>query len=138
MSQPAPLPHSQRVAIPLTVVVALLATVVAYLGTREVPPAALAVPASPFTAATVNGNVRSIVLPRMEVELPAGPHQKEFVVACTTCHSAHLVLNQPPFAGDKWSGIVKKMVKTYGAPIAVEGEPALVEYLTAIRGKPQP
>jgi hypothetical protein len=132
MSQSA---NTQRVAIPLTVVVALIATVVAYLGTRDVPSSSVAAPAFSFTAATVNGNVRSIVLPRTEVELPAGPHQKEFVVACTTCHSAHLVLNQPPFAGDKWSGIVKKMVKTYGAPIAVEEEPALVEYLTAIRGK---
>jgi hypothetical protein len=127
--------NTQRVAIPLTVVVALITTLVAFLGTRDAPPASVAAPSLEFTAATVNGNVRSIVLPRTEVELPAGPHQKEFVVACTTCHSAQLVLNQPPFASDKWSGIVKKMVKTYGASIAVEDEPALVEYLTAIRGK---
>jgi hypothetical protein len=133
MSQPANLPHTQRVAIPLTVVVALIATVVAFLGTRDAPPASPDAPAVSFTPATVNGQVRSIVLPRTDVELPAGPHQKEFVVACTTCHSAHLVLNQPHFAADKWSGIVKKMVKTYGAPISLEDEPALVEYLTAIR-----
>ncbi len=135
MNQPAHLPPTQRVAIPLTAVVALIATAVAFIATRDAPPVSVAAPPSAFTAATVNGNVRSITLPRMEVELPAGPHQKEFLVACTTCHSAHLVLNQPAFTGDKWSGIVKKMVKTYGASIAVDDEPALVEYLMAIRGK---
>jgi hypothetical protein len=135
MSQPAHLPQSQRVAIPLIVAVALITTGIAFLGTRGAPPATPAAPAPGFTAAALNGTVRSITLPRTEVELPAGPHQQEFAVACTTCHSASLVLGQPPFPRKKWGEIVRKMVTAFGAPIAAEDEPALVEYLTAIRGK---
>ena len=125
--------HPQRVALPLTIVVALIATAIAYFGTRDAPLPELASP--PVTAAAVNGSVRSIVLPHLEVDVPSGPHQREFVVACTTCHSAALVLNQPPFPQPKWGEIVQKMVKTYGAPIAPQDELQLVEYLVAIRGK---
>jgi hypothetical protein len=132
VSEPRP---TGRLAIPLTVIVALIASAVAYFGTRDAPLLPTATQSPPFTAATVNGSVHSIILPTTEVALPAGPHQKEFVVACTTCHSAQLVLNQPPFPEAKWGEIVKKMAKVYGAPIAVEEEPALVAYLTAIRGK---
>jgi hypothetical protein len=124
-----------RLAIPMTLVVALGATAVAYVGTRDAPPPASAWPVPAFTGARVDGSLRSIVLPQAEVELPPGPHQKEFVVACTACHSAHIVLNQPPFPRAKWGEIVQKMVKTFGAPIRADEEPALVEYLVAIRGK---
>ncbi len=126
--------QTQRVAIPLTVVVALIASAVTYFGTRDAPTSPAAA-TSAYSPATVKGTVRSIVLPQSDVGLPAGPHQKEFVVACTTCHSARLVLNQPPFPRAKWGEIVKKMVKVYGAPIVVEEEGPLVEYLVVIRGK---
>ncbi len=122
-------------ALPLTIVVALIATAIAYFGTRDAPAPVASMPAPTVTAAAVNGSVRSIVLPHLDVEVPPGPHQREFVVACTTCHSAALVLNQPAFPQAKWGEIVQKMVKTYGAPIAPDDEPQLVEYLVAIRGK---
>lgn len=124
-----------RVVVPLTIVVAIITTAIAYFGTRDSPPPLAALPAPAVSAATVDGSVRSIVLPQLDVELPPGPHQQEFVVACTTCHSARLVLNQPPLPAKKWGDIVQKMVKTFKAPIAPAQEPALVEYLVAIRGK---
>lgn len=126
--------HRPRIAVPLTIIVALITTAIAYFGTRDTPPL-VTLPVPAVTGATVDGSVRSIVLPHMDVELPPGPHEQEFVVACTTCHSARLVLNQPPLPRKKWGEIVQKMVKTYGAPIGAEEEPVLVEYLFAIRGK---
>ena len=39
------------------------------------------------------------------------------------------------FPQAKWGEIVKKMVKVYGAPIAADEEPPLVEYLVSIRSK---
>jgi hypothetical protein len=132
MSPPA---NTQRVAIPLTIAVALVTTAIAYFGTRDVPAPLASLPTPTVTAATVQGSVRSIVLPVTEIELPPGPHQREFIGACTTCHSARLVLNQPAFPRAKWGEIVKKMVKVYGAPIAAEQEPPLLEYLAAIRGE---
>jgi hypothetical protein len=135
MTQPIPPPrHSQRVAIPLTVVVAAITSGIAYYATQDAPPSPGAT-ASAYTATTVRGSAHSIVLPRSEVELPPGPHQREFAVACTTCHSAQIVLNQPAFPRAKWTELVQKMVKTFGAPISAAEEPALVEYLVAIRGK---
>ncbi len=124
-----------RIAVPLAIVVAIITTAVAYFGTRTVPPPLAALPVPAVTAATVDGSVRSIVLPHLDVELPPGPHQQEFVVACTTCHSPRLVLNQPPLERAKWSAIVQKMVKTFKAPVVAEAEPAVMEYLVAIRGK---
>jgi hypothetical protein len=128
-SEPRP-----RLAVPLTIVVAIITTAVAYYGTRDTPPLA-ALPVTAVSAATVDDTVRSIALPQLDVALPPGPHQKEFVVACTTCHSARLVLNQPPLDRKKWDTIVQKMVKTFKAPIAAEQEPAVMEYLLAIRGQ---
>ena len=66
----------QRVALPLTIVVALVATAIAYFGTRDAPWPLAELPAPTVSAAIVNGSVRSIVLPQTPVELPPGPHQR--------------------------------------------------------------
>jgi len=124
--------HSQRVAIVLTVLVGAIATAVAYLGTREStrgtvsPPVALLDTTLP---------VETIVLPHDEPELPAGPHQRTFLVSCTICHSTRMVLTQPPFRREQWAEVVHKMVKTFGAPITPESEGRIVDYLTTVRGQ---
>ncbi len=124
--------HSQTVAIVLTVVVGVIATVVAYLGTREGTQAPAARPAV-ATGATLP--VDMIVLPHDEPELPSGPYQRQFATSCTICHSPRLVMTQPPFPRKQWAEVVAKMVKTYGAPITPEGQEQIVDYLTTIRGK---
>jgi hypothetical protein len=124
--------HSQRVAIVLTVLVGVIATAVAYLGTRENPQ----VPVSPSAApAETTLPVQTIVLPHGEPELPPGPHQRTFVVSCTICHSTRLVMTQPPFSRKQWAEVVHKMVKTYGAPIAPETEEQITDYLMTVRGE---
>jgi hypothetical protein len=129
----APFPASSRsalrAALVLTVVTGAVATVVAYLGTREAaePPAAR--PAARPSAAA--GPVVTIVLPHDEPDPPPGPHVTTFVAACTICHSTRLALNQPTFPAQKWAEIVHKMVKVYGAPIAAADEPRIVEYLVS-------
>ena len=86
-------------------------------------------------------------------ELPAGPHQREFQIACTTCHSTRLVLTQPPFPKAKWEATVKKMAEAYGVhgegpisdpkdlsaafkrgiEIVKKGEPAMIDVITQPR-----
>jgi hypothetical protein len=122
-----------RVAIVLTVLAGVLATAIAYLGTRENPPAPLPPPAAPAVDASLT--VHMIVLPYDEPELPNGPHQRTFIASCTICHSTRLVMTQPPFPRAKWVEIVQKMVKTYGATISPEEETRVADYLTAVRGK---
>ena len=122
--------HSQRVAIVLTVVVGVIATAVAYLGTRENPQA----PAPPPAPAGTTLPVQAVVLPQDDPELPPGPHQRTFATSCTICHSTRLVLTQPPFPRKEWVEVVHKMVKTYGAPITPEAQEQIVDYLATVRG----
>ena len=124
--------RTQRVPIVLTVLVGVLTTAVAYLGTRGNPQAGQAPPAAPAAAPSP---AQTIVLPHDEAALPAGPHRKAFVTACTVCHSTRLVLTQPPFPRAKWQEIVQKMRKVFGAPIPSDEEPHIVDYLVAIRGQ---
>ena len=125
--------HSQRVAIVLTVLVGVIATAVAYLGTRGNPQAPVSPPVAPVAGTTLP--VETIVLPHDEPELPPGPHERTFAVSCTICHSTRLVMTQPSFSRKQWAEVVHKMVKTYGAPITPEAEGQIVEYLVAVRGQ---
>jgi hypothetical protein len=119
------------VAIVLAVFVGVIATAVAYLGTRE----GTQPPVSPSASSGATIPMTTIVLPHDEPELPSGPHQRTFVTSCTICHSTRLVMTQPPFPQKKWEEVVHKMVKTYGAPITPETEGQIVDYLTTVRGK---
>ena len=124
--------HSQRAAIVLTVLVGVIATAVAYLGTRESTSTPVSPPVAP-TGETLP--VETIVLPHDEPEIPSGPHQRTFVASCTICHSTRLVMTQPPFSQEEWVEVVHKMVKNYGAPISPESEGQIVAYLTTVRGQ---
>jgi hypothetical protein len=125
--------HPQRVAIVLTVFVGVIATAVAYLGTRENPQTPVSQAADPVSDSTLP--VQMIVLPHEEPELPSGPHQRTFAVSCTICHSPRLVMTQPPFPRKQWADVVQKMVKTYGAPITPQAQEQIVDYLMTVRGK---
>jgi hypothetical protein len=120
----------------LAIVLFAVAGVASYFGTRGSGVGALPQPGSPVDALPqLNSPVVSITLPIEEPDVPSGPHQQQFQVACTICHSTRLVLTQPPFSKAKWGEIVKKMADVYGAPISVDDQGRLVEYLTAIRGQ---
>jgi hypothetical protein len=124
--------RTQRVAIILTILTGVIATVVAWLGSRDAP---LSLPSAPPAAAPAWPVVMTIALPHEPPQLPPGPHQQATAVACSRCHSPQLILNQPPFPRQKWIEIVHKMVQVYGAPITAAEETTLVDYLVAIRGK---
>jgi cytochrome c5 len=123
--------HSLRVAIVMTVFVGVIATAIAYVGTRERPQA----PEPPATPAVTALPVETIVLPHEDPELPPGPHQQTFATSCTICHSTRLVMTQPPFPRKQWQEVVHKMVKTYGAPVTPEAQEQITEYLTTVRGE---
>jgi hypothetical protein len=131
--------QTRRAAVLWTLIVGILTTLVAVfafrgqsLVTPGTPPVANA-PGSP--KASPQGPVYTLVLPHDPPELPPGPHRDRVVISCTICHSTRLLLNQPTFPREKWAEVVHKMVAAYGAPIAPEEEPQLVEYLTSVRGR---
>lgn len=55
---------------------------------------------------------------------------------CLICHSAGMVLTQPPLKKDEWRAEIVKMRTAYGAPIPDDQVEGLSEYLKNINGRP--
>jgi mono/diheme cytochrome c family protein len=53
---------------------------------------------------------------------------------CLACHSAGMVLNQPPLAKAAWQAEVNKMIQIYKAPVAAADVTAIVDYLARTKG----
>lgn len=54
---------------------------------------------------------------------------------CLACHSADMVLNQPSLPRATWEAEVRKMIAVYRAPVDESDVPAIVDYLTKIKGE---
>jgi cytochrome c5 len=65
-----------------------------------------------------------------------GPGAGAVQANCLTCHSSAYVSTQPLLSKAQWTAEVAKMKNVYGAPIADDAVPAIVDYLTAAYGKP--
>src|SRR5437660_8075691 len=77
---------------------------------------------------------RRLTLPHFEPKMPFAPGRDEFMRACLTCHSARYVTMQPPFSRRQWEETVRKMIKTYGAPVDEFQIGKIIDYLYAIDG----
>lgn len=82
-------------------------------------------------------------LKSVNVDLPTGERQFPGKDAdainnnCLACHSAGMVLNQPPFSRETWSATVNKMIHVYKAPVSDADAALIVEYLAAHHGTGQ-
>lgn len=117
------------------------------LGGRAILPAAFAAPAhaqataaSNVTPAPSTAAAAGITLHSVTVELPAsdrmfpGDASAEVVNnSCLACHSAGMILNQPPLSKAAWGEEVAKMRTLYKAPVAEEDVPAIVAYLGKLK-----
>jgi hypothetical protein len=94
----------------------------------------------PAPAPPADNGAHSIVLPTIQTELPPGPKIGLDTVStvCTFCHSTRYIINQPLFPRQTWINEVQKMRTTFGAPIADQQVPQIVDYLMSIRGAPEP
>src|SRR5438477_12705694 len=77
--------------------------------------------------------VHAIRLPRYQRDLPTAPGREVFAVACLSCHSERYVTMQPRMTAAKWEESVRKMINTFGAPIAEEQVAQIVQYITATK-----
>jgi mono/diheme cytochrome c family protein len=80
---------------------------------------------------------------KVELQFPASqaifPPGKGADIAngqCLMCHSAGMVLRQPPLSQGEWASEITKMRSAYGAPIPPDQTEALASYLHAINGRP--
>jgi mono/diheme cytochrome c family protein len=74
-------------------------------------------------------------LPVSEAVFPPGNGADIANGQCLVCHSAGMVLRQPPLSQDEWAGEINKMRSAYGAPIPADQVDALARYLSAIELK---
>ena len=77
--------------------------------------------------------VKSIELPRFMPHLPEGAGREVFASSCLSCHSTRYITMQPLVPQPKWEENIKKMIKTYGAPIAEDQVPVLATYVMAMQ-----
>jgi hypothetical protein len=69
------------------------------------------------------------VLPEETATLRPGPGV-ETAGVCMSCHSVDYINTQPPRSGKEfWEGEVKKMIKSYHAPISEADAKAIADYL---------
>jgi mono/diheme cytochrome c family protein len=65
-----------------------------------------------------------------------GPGLAAVQANCLSCHSSAYVSTQPVLTKAQWTAEVTKMKAVYGAPIADDQVPTIVDYLTTQYGKP--
>ncbi len=107
--------------------------------TRKIYPLALvfiAISALPLAQAKARFVLKSedVTLPQSDRGLPEGPGRDVVQNNCFTCHSAGMILTQPPLAKPAWEAEVAKMRNVYKAVIDEKDVPAIVDYLTAVKG----
>ncbi len=101
----------------------------------------LAVMAS-VTSTSIAADAAGQVEPKsMKIDLPpddatfVGPGAGSANDNCLTCHSAEMVLYQPPLSKTVWQGEVNKMINIYKAPVAKDNITAIVDYLSHLSAK---
>ena len=73
-------------------------------------------------------------MPSGDVTFPAGDGAQIATSQCLICHSAGTILRQPPQTQARWLEEIRKMRAVWGAPIPVNEEQALSNYLARING----
>ena len=76
-----------------------------------------------------------VALPENDEPFPPGIGADIAGSQCLICHSAGMVLTQPPLKKDEWRAEIMKMRSAYGAPIPDDQVDALSEYLININGR---
>ena len=76
----------------------------------------------------------SVELPSSDATFPAGDGADTANDYCLMCHSAGMVLRQPPLTQSQWLGEIQKMRAFWGSLLPPEQDAALARYLAGING----
>jgi cytochrome c5 len=119
---------------------------VGFLTTLSIAMLSLAYGVASWSSATDSATAKKEAVPRpwaiVRVELPASDESFPPGIGadiassqCLICHSAGMVLTQPPLKKDEWRAEIMKMRTAYGAPIPDDQVEGLSEYLKNINGR---
>ena len=76
-----------------------------------------------------------VELPASDESFPPGAGVEIANSQCQICHSAGMILTQPPLKKDEWRAEIIKMRTVYGAPIPEDQVDGLADYLKQINGR---
>ena len=76
----------------------------------------------------------AVEFPVSNVMFPPGKGADIANGQCLICHSAGMVLRQPPLSQAEWAGEITKMRAAFGAPIPPDQIETLASYLHAVNG----
>lgn len=123
----------------LAAAVLLLIAVVAAVQLRHRPAELASATAGTAGTAVSAGGITlastSVELPDDDAAFPPGHGSDLLDAQCTGCHSASMVLGQPPLKPEQWKATVTKMREVYKAPIAERDVAALLADLSAISAR---
>jgi mono/diheme cytochrome c family protein len=77
----------------------------------------------------------SVDLPTSQISFPPGNGSVIANAYCLICHSAGMVLRQPPLTQNEWTVEINKMRNAFGAPLPADQIEALARYLRSINGQ---
>jgi hypothetical protein len=111
-----------------SVAIVLAAGAVGWWGSAKAGPPAGKRDANPGQWAIVR-----VELPVSDETFPPGAGADAAASQCLICHSAGMVLRQPPLTKDEWRAEIMKMRSAYGAPVPDDQVDGLSEYLKSIQ-----
>jgi mono/diheme cytochrome c family protein len=114
----------------------LLGTAAAIVGTNYLPESTAAQAARQSDIAPAHFAAINASLPTGVAAFPPGQGSDIANANCLICHSAGMVLRQPPLTVGEWSTEINKMKGSFGAPIPPEQIDELARYLAVIDGRP--
>jgi hypothetical protein len=80
----------------------------------------------------------SVEIPASQTPFPPGDGAVIANAQCLICHSAGMVLRQPPLTQEEWLVEINKMRNSYGAPIPADQVEPLARYLHSINAPKTP
>ena len=113
----------------------LVGGIAAFVGTHYLPESIAAQAKRQSDIALAHFAPINVSLPAGAAAFPAGQGSDIADANCLICHSAGMVLRQPPLTLAEWTTEIGKMKGSFGAPIASDQIDALAHYLAAINGR---
>lgn len=80
-------------------------------------------------ATSGEGDVRSITIPAIRIELKEGAGRVKTETYCNICHSVDYIIMQPKANRAQWAASVNKMIKAFGAPVPAEDTETIATYI---------
>jgi mono/diheme cytochrome c family protein len=113
----------------------LVGGVAATVGTYYLPESIAAQAKRQSNIAPANFAAFNVSLPTGAAVFPPGQGSDIANANCLICHSADMVLRQPPLTMAEWNTEINKMKGSFGAPIPSNQIDELAHYLGVVNGR---